>query len=239
MSEQRNDLKVVRAIRQGTEISGPEFETQKLKLVELLAQNGKELGLSVEQSSRIVAFWQLLLLGNQTQNLTKLTSSDGFYFGHLIDVIELEKSNLLSGDLMDLGSGCGVPGLLHAIIFKKNKWILAESEKSKAEFLADTADKMGLSHNLVEIIPTRAELFLQHREIDVVVCRAVGTISKILTWIGPCSTWNRLVLLKGPAWDSEWAEFKGQKKYITGKMHEYKVGAENKQRKIVEVLRSK
>jgi 16S rRNA G527 N7-methylase RsmG len=90
----------------------------------------------------------------------------------------------------------------------------------------------------------RAEKFLSDvapkKAVKSVVARAVGPISRIYTWIRPCSTWNNLVLLKGPRWEEEWAEiqggrYKNELKWVDS--YKYTVGAEKKQRIIVKIER--
>src|SRR4051812_14678809 len=89
--------------------------------------------LSSAQLMRIQRFYDELVSGNERQNLTRLIEPEDFVEGHLLDVRELLKSGLLEFPAADLGSGCGVPGLLAAAIEEK-PWLLLESEGQKARF---------------------------------------------------------------------------------------------------------
>lgn len=162
---------------------------------------------------RVLAYYAELLDGNQKQNLTRLTSPAEFFWGHLWDVVQLLKILPPDQIALDLGSGCGVPGLLAAII-RPQAWILTESEKLKAQFLEETAHKFGVS-DTVRVYPGRAEDFLKGQRVDAIVSRAVGKIDKLFTWVGPCSTWNTMILFKGPGWTSEWAEFSSKRKKLS------------------------
>jgi len=186
---------------------------------------------------RVIQFHRILAAENEKQNLTRLIAPKDFVEGHLIDVRELLKSGLVDFAAMDLGSGCGVPGLLAAAV-GDGAWVLAESERHKADFLFRAVREMGLSS--VRIAADRGESFLQENSVESVVARAVGPVERIYGWLGPCSTWNTLVLLKGPAWATEWEEF-GRSKFRNhlrlAAVHEYIVGAEEKKRTIVRLAR--
>ena len=196
--------------------------------------------LTLEQRQRVFSFYQLLLKENQIQNLTRLISAQDFVEGHLIDVLELMKSGFLtSTQVIDLGSGGGVPGLLSALLDGKN-WVLVEAEKRKADFLKQTSEQLGLSP-AVSVFAQRIEEFLSSQEQSYpIVARAVGPVDRIYAWIRGCSTWNTLVLFKGPGWDAEWSKFlqtKYRKELSWVRTHEYSVGAEKKIRRIVEIKR--
>jgi 16S rRNA (guanine527-N7)-methyltransferase len=194
-------------------------------------------GLDDSVYERIARFHQILIDENQKQNLTRLTSPKDFVEGHLLDVRELVGSRFVDYPAMDLGSGCGVPGVLAAVV-SGNRWILAESERHKAEFLFRCVRELGLTNS--QVVADRGESFLQENAVQTVVARAVGPVERIYAWLRPCSTWNTLVLLKGPAWKSEWETFEKSKfrgELLLEQVREYRVGDENKQRIIARLRR--
>lgn len=194
----------------------------------------REIGLPAEKVSH---FRDLVLAENEAQNLTRLTSPRDFLEGHVLDAVELLKSGLVQFPAMDLGSGAGVPGLLAAIL-GSGPWVLAESEGRKAGFLSRAVEELGLD---VQVFSGRAEEYLRKERVQSIVARAVGPVGRIMGWVGRCSTWNNLVLMKGPAWEDEWQEFSatpaGRKLRIAGQ-HAYTVGAESKRRLIIRLARS-
>lgn len=190
--------------------------------------------LPAEAHQRLVDFYALLRDENEIQNLTRLVSPKDFLEGHIVDVRELGESGFVRTPAADLGSGCGVPGLLMAAIWG-GEWSLVESEKRKADFLVRAAQALGLKR--VGVFPDRVEDFARKQPIDSYCARALGPLSRIYGWVGKCSTWNRLVLLKGPKWEDEWAEFQSNPRTrnrlkLTG-TRRYEVGAEKKKRIIV------
>jgi 16S rRNA (guanine527-N7)-methyltransferase len=193
--------------------------------------------LESEALERVLLFHKILAEENERQNLTRLISPKDFLEGHLWDVRELLNSKTVEFPAMDLGSGCGVPGLLTAAV-GGGAWLLAESERHKADFLFRAVRELGLGG--VRIVADRGESFLSDNAVQSVVARAVGPVERIYGWLHACSTWNNLVLLKGPAWKTEWeslAKTKYRGDLRVAKLHEYAVGAENKQRVIVKLSR--
>jgi 16S rRNA (guanine527-N7)-methyltransferase len=193
--------------------------------------------LSPTQFEKIGQFYDLVVAENEIQNLTRLISPSDFVSGHVLDVVELGKSNLLDYPAMDLGSGVGVPGLLSAIVDEK-PWILTDSEGRKAEFLRVATQKLGLSN--VHVFGKRAEDVLKTNQVASIVARAVGPVGRIFAWIERCSTWNSLILLKGPGWEAEWEAFEKETKKKKLKVvsdHFYEVGEKKKHRRIIKLKR--
>jgi 16S rRNA (guanine(527)-N(7))-methyltransferase RsmG len=193
--------------------------------------------LTTVQIDSVARYFELLRQENEKQNLTRLISVKDFIEGHVWDVRELHRWAGATFPAMDLGSGGGVPGLLSAAL-GMGPWILAESEKRKAEFLSSAAQELGLTS--VQVFPGRAEDFLKKGTVLSVVARAVGPVERIYTWLRPCSTWNNLILFKGPGWAEEWKSFglsKFRKELEVESEHLYSVGEEKKERRILRLRR--
>lgn len=199
-------------------------------------------GLSAPEIELLDRYRDLVLAENEVQNLTRLTSPADFVQGHVLDCIELKKAGYVlarpEAPAVDLGSGAGVPGIICSIL-GMNPWVLVESEVRKAEFLERAVQDLNLG-STVRVVARRGEDFLKNARASAVVSRAVGTIDKIYGWIRPCSTWNTLILFKGPSWAKEWAEFKssrqGAQLSLVGQW-DYVLGEEKKFRTIVKLDR--
>lgn len=196
-------------------------------------------GLESARSERLLRYYELLVDESSRQNLTRLISPEDFYSGHCEDVRALEKSGLIEFPAMDMGSGAGVPGLLAAVVFG-GEWLLCDSEKMKAAFLQRVVDTLEMKGVRVEA--KRAEDILKSERVGSVTARAVGTVEKIHNWIRGCSTWNNLVLFKGPGWVEEWKNFLSSPRRNDLKLdrsHEYTVGADAKRRVLVRLIRKR
>ena len=204
--------------------------------LELLKANLPKV--EVGRLTKIVQFRELILQENKVQNLTRLTTPEDFFYGHTVDAIELIKAGLIDYPAIDMGSGAGVPGILCAIL-EPQSWILCESEKKKAQFLIHCLAELKLEN--VHVVADRTENWLKDNEAQSIVARAVGPIDRIYGWLSKCSTWNNLVLLKGPSWDEEWAQFSsktiGKKLQIVKKI-DYEIGTvEKRSRCLVKIKR--
>ena len=160
-----------------------------------------------ESTSLITRYYATLSAENAQQNLTRLTEPLDYLEGHVLDVLHLQKSGFLRPDTsrpFDLGSGGGIPGILHAILFGR-AWVVCDAEKSKARFLGDVIRDYSLVGS--ESVDSRAEEWLSTHEVSQICVRAVGKVAKLYGWLQPCSTWNQMILFKGPNWKQEWKEF--------------------------------
>lgn len=200
----------------------------------------KKHGLQLDegQIDRLIQYYSELVTENEMQNLTRITEVDSFVANNVVDVLELEKSGFLRERNIDWGSGGGIPGLLHAILFNK-AWVLFESERSKADFLESMVEQFELGDR-VEVIADRIEKFPDVIEDAAVVARAVGSLEKLLNVISQCSTWNNLVLLKAKKWEEELTASKNLLKKLKAKEAgriEYTAGKDGAYRVIATISR--
>ena len=77
--------------------------------------------------------------------------------------------------ILDVGTGGGFPGIPLAIIQPKNKFILVESKKKKAQFILEASQALGLDNVLV--IGKRSEEVGPKHSADAIVSRALGSLN--------------------------------------------------------------
>ena len=97
--------------------------------------------------------------------------------------------------VVDVGSGAGLPGLPLAILRPDLSITLLEPLLRRANFLDLAVTELGLADR-VEVVRARAE---DHRSrYDVVTCRAVAPLPRLLGWCWPLvAPGGRLLALKG------------------------------------------
>jgi 16S rRNA (guanine527-N7)-methyltransferase len=157
---------------------------------------------------RLADYCQFLWQKNQDVNLTRHTTWDQFVTRDLVDSLELANQIPDSRDVMDIGSGGGIPGIILAILRPGLRLTLAESVGKKAMALAEFRDRLGID---CRICNQRAEEILRGERFDVAVCRAVGPLDRICRWLsGRWSNVGRLLAIKGPRWESELAGARAQ-----------------------------
>lgn len=165
-----------------------------------------KIELTAEQTKLISRYLAALWEWNEKINLTRHTDFEKFVARDLVDTAELAKLLHAEEEVLDVGTGGGVPGLVLAILRPDLTIHLCDSVQKKAKVVETIAQQLKLP---VTVFPTRAEEQLNHTRYDALVCRAVGPLDKILAWLKPHWAYiGRLLLIKGPKWKEEHNEAK-------------------------------
>jgi 16S rRNA (guanine527-N7)-methyltransferase len=163
-----------------------------------------DIALPEDQVALLQRYCELLWSWNMKLNLTRHTDYEKFVGRDLVDSLALARF-LESGErVLDVGTGGGVPGVVLAVVRPDVSVALSESVGKRARAVADIVDRLGLS---VPVHAARAEELLGDWKGNTLVARAVARLPKLLRWLRP--HWNmfdRLLLVKGPAWTEERAE---------------------------------
>ena len=157
-----------------------------------------------EIALRLQHYAQTLWSFNETINLTRHTTWDLFVGRDLRDCLQLAPLIAPGEEVLDLGSGNGVPGIPLSILRTDIEVSLAESVTKRAKVLGDIATELDLP---VAIYAARGEDLLDDFRFSSIVSRAVGSIKKFCGWVEPHWTnVDRLLLIKGPMWLEERGE---------------------------------
>lgn len=103
-------------------------------------------------------------------------------------------------EIADVGSGAGLPGLPLAIARPDLRVTLIEPLLRRFNFLTLAVEELGLEDR-VEVLRSRAEE--TRRTFDVVVCRAVAPLERLVKWTSPLFPDGALVALKGSTAEEE------------------------------------
>lgn len=160
------------------------------------------LALSPAQLDQLRFYKEHLLEWNRRMNLVAESTLPVLDVRHLLDSAQLAPYIIEKNmNILDVGAGAGLPGLVLATLFPHTRVTLAEKVGKKAGFLRSAAAAMGLSN--VTIHAARAEL-LAPRSFDIVTCRAFANLSDILKITSPLLRKNGVwLLLKGESFDAE------------------------------------
>ncbi|WP_283431977.1 16S rRNA (guanine(527)-N(7))-methyltransferase RsmG [Neorhodopirellula lusitana] len=167
-----------------------------------LARYGMELDDSLASSLKEYAetMWRY----NEQLNLTRHTTWDLFVGRDLRDCLQLAHLIQPDEDVLDLGSGNGVPGIPLAIIRPDINVALAESVGKRAKVLDELVTELNLE---VPVYASRGEDLLEDFRFTTIVSRAVGSLLKFCRWVEPhWDGFDRLLLIKGPKWINERGE---------------------------------
>lgn len=141
---------------------------------------------------------------NEQLNLTRHTTWDLFVSRDLRDCLQLAPLLEPGEEVLDMGSGNGVPGIPLAILRPDIEVSLAESVGKRAKVLGEIVEQVKLP---VAVYEARGEHLLGDFRFSTIVSRAVGSLLKFCGWMEP--HWNnvdRLLLIKGPKWVEEKSE---------------------------------
>jgi 16S rRNA (guanine527-N7)-methyltransferase len=145
---------------------------------------GHGIALEGALADQLSAYLDLLLATNAEFNLTAVTNRDDAWLKHIADSLSLVpelRTFASDAQVIDVGSGGGLPGLPLSIALPDMRFTLLESTGKKAAFLQETARKLKLAN--VRVVTERAETFGQGKgreSFDVATSRAVSRLPVLL-----------------------------------------------------------
>jgi len=149
---------------------------------------------------------RLLWDWNTKLNLTRHTDYEKFAGRDVADTLQLAAHLRPGEEVLDVGTGGGVPGVTLAIVRPDLQMTLCDSVGKKIKAVSQIIAELGLP---VEAFNFRAEELLEDTRYDALVIRAVGPLWKLLAGFKPhWHSFRRLLVIKGPKWPEELNEAK-------------------------------
>jgi 16S rRNA (guanine527-N7)-methyltransferase len=175
-------------------------------LAAAMAEHGIQL--PGEQVALLDRYCTLLWEWNTKLNLTRHTDYRKFVTRDLADSLAFAEFLEPGETILDVGTGGGVPGVVLAVVRPDLTVSLCESVGKRARAVADIVDRLGLS---LPVYEARAEDLLGPAKFNTLVVRAVARLARLLRWLRPhWQSFDRLLILKGPAWSDERGEARHQ-----------------------------
>jgi 16S rRNA (guanine527-N7)-methyltransferase len=141
---------------------------------------------------------------NEKINLTRHTSFDLFARRDLLDSWKLAQHIDPEQEVLDIGTGGGVPGLVLAILRPDLQMSVCDSTTKKARVVQQIVRELSLP---VAVFPLRVQAVLEDLRFHTLVTRASGSIAQLMTWLHDHWTQlDRLLAVKGPRWVQERAD---------------------------------
>jgi 16S rRNA (guanine527-N7)-methyltransferase len=169
----------------------------------LLRQGIADLGLTLPQSTteRLLDYLALLAKWNRVYNLTAIREERKWISHHLLDSLAVVP-HLPAGELVDVGSGAGLPGIPIAFACPDRQVTLLDSNRKKGAFLTQSSTELALAN--VKVVIERAESYRPATTFDVVISRAFSSIAEFIRLAGHlCKPGGVLAAMKGARPDAE------------------------------------
>ncbi|MCW9024242.1 MAG: 16S rRNA (guanine(527)-N(7))-methyltransferase RsmG [Gammaproteobacteria bacterium] len=145
----------------------------------ILTQGLSQIGLEIEASAeqRLLDFIELLAKWNRSYNLTAVRKPEQMVTRHLLDSLVIEP--YLQGEqVLDVGTGAGLPGIPLAIVCPERHFTLLDSNSKKTRFVTQAVAELGLTN--VDVVQSRVESFQPQGQFDTVIARAFATIGDFI-----------------------------------------------------------
>jgi 16S rRNA (guanine527-N7)-methyltransferase len=189
--------------------------------------------LSLITEEEIIMFQELQIkikeLNNKT-NLTRLINGDDYWVSQVFDSIWPFKTflnfNFDNKKFLDIGSGCGFPGLAYAIIHPTSEIYLVDSSKKKTDALKSIIKEINFKSN-IHVINARVENLAHQSSMrnsfDIATTRAVSNPSTVSEYILPMLKKEGLGVLYCGKWtDLESKNLEKTLEILEGKFKEKK-----------------
>jgi len=121
---------------------------------------------------------ETLLKWNKSYNLTAAKTYQDIYNNHILDCAYLINYLKEDNNWIDVGSGSGLPGIILAIIYPKQKITLLDSNGKKIQFLIYI--KQLLKLNNITIIYNRVEKYKPEYKYNIIISRAFSNLNNFL-----------------------------------------------------------
>ena len=171
---------------------------------------------SRETYKKFIIYYELLNEWQKKMNLVGNSTIKNSLHRHFLDSAQLYTFvRNVEGNIIDFGSGAGFPGMVLAIMGKRNIH-LVESDHKKCVFLKEIA---MLTETDITIHNCKIE-DLSFINVDLITCRALASLSKLIDHVeifinkslGEKQELPKMLFLKGKSYYSEVVELSKNKK---------------------------
>tara|TARA_B100000700_G_scaffold318681_1_gene412349 strand:- start:461 stop:1207 length:747 start_codon:yes stop_codon:yes gene_type:complete len=161
-----------------------------------------------KQFAQFIQLQELLREWNKRTNLSRLVNGDDFWIGQVCDSLfplheELQYTNL-AHKYIDVGSGCGFPGLAIAIAIPSSNITLLDSSSKKTTFLKEVSKTIGLNSQ-ISIVTERAESAgkkpIFRGNFDYAIARAVAPATVVAEYLIPFLNSRGQALIYKGSWN--------------------------------------
>lgn len=174
-------------------MSAPAPGVDAARLGEAAARLG--VTLDAQQLRQLTTLVTELLRWNKAYNLTAITAPDEVLTHHLLDSLGVQR-DLEGGQVADVGTGAGFPGLPLAIVNPQRRFTLIDAVDKKLRFIDHAARTLGLANVVTQ--HARVESLRPAKAFDTVIARAFAPLPRMLPLVAPlCDLHTRVLAMVG------------------------------------------
>jgi 16S rRNA (guanine527-N7)-methyltransferase len=154
------------------------------------------LALSEAQLRQLIDYLALLAKWNAVYNLTAVRDPAQMVTQHLLDSLAAMPAFAGAKNVLDVGAGGGLPGMVLAIARPDLSVSMIDTVHKKTAFLTQAKAELGLVN--VTIHTARVEQLQVPEKFDVITSRAFAELNDFVTWSGHLlKEGGRFIALKG------------------------------------------
>ena len=169
-------------------------------LARVLADGIAEMGLDVSlaQQGKLMAYLQLMHKWNAVYNLTSLRDPMQMVTHHLLDSLAAVPAFADARNVLDVGAGGGLPGIVLAITRPDMKVAMIDTVHKKTAFLNQVKAELKLTN--VSVHTMKVQDLVVSEPFDVITSRAFADLSDFVNWSGHLlADGGKFIALKGVA----------------------------------------
>ena len=156
------------------------------------------LDVSPAQQDKLMNYLALMFKWNAVYNLTSLRDPMQMVTHHLLDSLAAVPAFAAAHNVLDVGSGGGLPGIVLAIVRPDMKVSMIDTVHKKTAFLTQVKAELGLAN--VTVYTARVEQLQVSDKFDVITSRAFADLSDFVNWSSHLlADGGRYIALKGVA----------------------------------------
>lgn len=161
-----------------------------------------QLDLADAQLGKLMDYLALLSKWNAVYNLTALRDPRQMVTHHLLDSLAVVPAFAGATNILDVGAGGGLPGIVLAIARPGMRVSLVDTVHKKTAFLTQVKAELGLAN--VTVYTGRVEQLKVPQKFDVITSRAFAELNDFVTWSGHLlEEGGHFIALKGVMPDQE------------------------------------
>jgi 16S rRNA (guanine527-N7)-methyltransferase len=172
------------------------FQRDELTLVLTRGVRALQLDLSEAQIAQLMDYLALLAKWNAVYNLTAVRDPAQMVTQHLLDSLAGVPAFAQAKNVLDVGAGGGLPGIVLAIARPDMRVSLIDTVHKKTAFLTQAKAELGLAN--VTVHTARVEQLQVPQPFDVITSRAFAELNDFINWSGHLlQQGGRFIAMKG------------------------------------------